>query len=343
MAEPTAYDEIQDGRLDSLESLITAEYEPPAGAQYSYPVSNQGITQEQFRTMMRAAGSGTFVQHDDTGAQVSYRLTGHGTDSETNQRNTLILKPATTTGRAETAYHGFFHVLTEAMEVPFPAVTSPTTYHVCVTYDPRLFKTTPLKIEVYPGTPPTSNGRDSIVLFKVTREPNQLLSQATISQVNPWLGHVINVWYYDHLPEPTSVEYGTMAVVINPGGTPEMYTNRGVWGWRKFTNTGEWQNLNLIGAWGHYDLHPAQYRVTASGLQFRGRAQNNGVSTLTTRFTVWPADVRPSRSFQQRVTLNPVSSEGLLAIENNGDIRLAWTNSSNLNWIFLDGITVPLD
>ena len=49
MAEPTAYDIEQDARIETIESLVTAEYQPPAGVEYSFPVANQGITQEQFR------------------------------------------------------------------------------------------------------------------------------------------------------------------------------------------------------------------------------------------------------------------------------------------------------
>src|SRR5699024_12188470 len=124
------------------------------------------------------------TQHTSDTAQNSYRLEAHASDEETNQRNTLLLRPAPSFNQAETASNGFFHVLTETMELPFPAVTSSTTYHVTVTYDPRLFKTTPLKIEVYPGPPPTTYGRDHIVLFKVQREPNQLLSQATRMPIN---------------------------------------------------------------------------------------------------------------------------------------------------------------
>ena len=338
MAEPTAYDEIQDGRLDSLESLVTAEYQPPAGAQYSYPVASQGITQEQFRTMMRAAGSGTFVQHDDTGAQVSYRLTGHGTDSETNQRNTLILKPATTTGRAETVYHGFFHVLTEAMELPFPAVTSGTTYHVCVTYDPRLFKTTPLKIEVYPGTPPTTNGRDSIVLFKVHREPNQLLSQATISQVNPWLGHVINVWSYDHLPEPTSVEYGTLAVVINPsaGQLPETYTNRGVWGWVSMSQ-GEAQPVtNLRNTWEHYPgFRPLSVHRVPGGAVLAGMIRPTGPGTISNELEMFriPSPFRPQYSTTIKAITSSTSRDTRFRMGSDGWVVKIGTESNSMGWI----------
>ena len=45
MAEPTPYDLEQDARIETIESLVTAEYQPPEGVEYSYPVANQGITQ----------------------------------------------------------------------------------------------------------------------------------------------------------------------------------------------------------------------------------------------------------------------------------------------------------
>src|SRR5690625_7224110 len=103
MAEATEYDKLQDQRLDDLESLITAEYEPPEGTEYSFPVANQGITQTQFRNMMRALGKGTITQHNSNTAQSSYRLVDHGSDAETNQRNTLLLRPAPTFNLAHTA------------------------------------------------------------------------------------------------------------------------------------------------------------------------------------------------------------------------------------------------
>src|SRR5699024_29808 len=65
MAEATEYDKLQDQRLDDLESLITAEYEPPEGTEYSFPVANQGITQEQFRLMFLGQANGMI--HGDNG------------------------------------------------------------------------------------------------------------------------------------------------------------------------------------------------------------------------------------------------------------------------------------
>src|SRR5699024_12742674 len=141
MAEPTT-EELQQQIID-LQKLITAEYPPPSGPEYSFPKANQGITQEQFRLMFLGQANGMIHGDNgvvnDPGSSTGYRyyLEGHDSDSETNQRNTLILRAGTS---AESIVEGFYHRLTEDMELPFPSVTSTTVYHVCITYDPRLFK-----------------------------------------------------------------------------------------------------------------------------------------------------------------------------------------------------------
>src|SRR5699024_9223398 len=196
MAEATEYDKLQDQRLDDLESLITAEYQPPEGTEYSFPVANQGITQDQFRLMFLGQANGMI--HGDNGTindspdSTGYRyyLEGHDSDSETNQRNTLFLRAGTS---AESIVEGFYHRLTEDMELPFPAVTTTTVYHVSITIDPRLFQTTPLKIEVYPGEPPTSQGRIHLLLHTVERKPNQLLTQATITRFRQYTAGLLSV------------------------------------------------------------------------------------------------------------------------------------------------------
>src|SRR5699024_7537899 len=112
MAEPSDYDKLQDGRLDDLESLITAEYQPPAGGQYSVSVANQRITEEQFRLMNLGQANGMI--HGDNGTindspditGYRYYPEGHDSESETNQRNTLILRAGTS---AESIVEGFYH------------------------------------------------------------------------------------------------------------------------------------------------------------------------------------------------------------------------------------------
>lgn len=343
--EPSNYDRIQDQRLDDLESLVTAEYRPPEGVEYSYPVANQGITQTQFRNMMRGLGKGTITQHDADTARNSYRLLAHASDAETNQRNTLILRPATNTGQAETASNGFFHVLTEDIELPFPSVTSTTTYHLCVTYDPRKFKTDPLKIEVYPGTPPTSEDRDHVVLFKVTRQPNQLLSQAERVPVNQWLGHVINVWSYENMPDPTHVEYGTMAVVINSkegnGGRPELYTSRGVLGWVPIRENPKVYSADLKNGWEHYTQFGGLKGSVSDGWVTLQGVIRRGAWT-TSRFANLPQPLRPS--IDSLVYAFDTQASRLLdvRIRPNGDMVFGSNPGSSPNWVVFTGVTYPL-
>src|SRR5699024_634711 len=98
MTEPSDYDKLQDGRLDDLKSLITAEYQPPAGVEYSFPVANQGTTDEQFRLMHLGQANG--MSHGDNGTindspdRTGYRyyLEGHDSQSETSLRNPRILR-----------------------------------------------------------------------------------------------------------------------------------------------------------------------------------------------------------------------------------------------------------
>ena len=344
---PSDYDlHVQNPRLDELESLITAEYQPPEGVEYSYPVANQGITQTQFRNMMRALGKGTITQHNSDTAQSSYRLEPHASDAETNQRNTLLLRPAPTFNQAETASNGFFHVLTEAMELPFPSVTSKTTYYVCVTYDPRKVKTDPLKIEVYPGTPPTSEGRDHVVLFTVTRSPNQLLSQAPIGRINHWLGNVINAWSYNELPDPTTVEYGTLAVCLIPSSErdtgPELYSSRGVHGWIPVYDE-EVVNPTLVNEWEHYSAFGAfKGRVSRGRVYLQGTIRR-GIWSSGRNIARLPRAAWPSRTCFLSVNR---SGDGVIPdirINNRGEINIsAVRDSSTPSWVNFDGVSYPL-
>src|SRR5690625_2213310 len=231
MAEATEYDKLQDQRLDDLESLITAEYEPPEGTEYSFPVANQGITQEQFRSMFLGQANGMIHGNngvindspDSTGWR--YYLDRHDSDSETNQRNTLILRAGTS---AESIVEGFYHRLTEDIELPFPPVTTKTTYYVTITYDPRDFRTNPVKIQVYPGTPPTSHDRVHVVLYKVERGPNQLLTQATVTRYRPYTAGLLSVQNRYQLPDPAAYPAGTLVVPSAEGHGVYVRQNAGL-------------------------------------------------------------------------------------------------------------------
>src|SRR5699024_11187640 len=199
--EPSDYDlYVQDPRLDSLESLISAEYEPPEGAQYSYPIANQGITQDQWQQMNLTSGDGVIITED---SEYSFRLVKHATDSETNQRHTLILKVSDNTGRNEASIAGFYFRQTEDIELPFPAVTSTTTYYVTVTYERRKFKNNPLRIEVSNNDLHRQQGQQHIVLRTLIRSAYQLSSHAPISTPRHYVSPVITEVNKSGLPAST--------------------------------------------------------------------------------------------------------------------------------------------
>src|SRR5699024_5738537 len=80
------------------------------------------------------------------------------------------------------------------------------------TYDPRDFKTNPVKIQVYPGEPPTSQGRVHLLLHTVERRPNELLTQATRTRYRPYTAGIVAVQNNTQLPNPDAYPAGTLAV-----------------------------------------------------------------------------------------------------------------------------------
>ena len=307
MAEPTQYDLQQDARItvneddvNELQRLIRAEYDPPAGAQYSYPVASQGITQDQWQQMMLSMGDGAIVTED---SEHFFRLVKHDTDAETNQRNTLIMKVAQNTGRNEASLAGFYFRQTEDIELPFPPVTSTTVYHVTVTYDPRLFKTEPLRLEVWAGEPPRAHGQRHLVLRTVRREPNQLLSQATISTLRHYVSPVITAVTEAGLPDAKDVLYGTLGIVrsrtsggnVVPG-TGQIYEARGIHGWHNLLQ-GPVENVYVHA--GNRWTGSANCRLRQGGLDvwFNVNYTGSGESGYAATMIQLPNKYRLSRSF----------------------------------------------
>ena len=307
MAEPTAYDLEQDSRIESLESLITAEYQPPEGTEYSFPVANQGITQEQFRLMHLGQANG--IIHGDNGVVNDnpnstgwrYYLDNHESDAETNQRNTKILRAGTS---AESIVEGFYHRLTEDMELPFPPVTTTTVYHVTITYDPRDFKTNPVRIQVYPGEPPTSHGRVHLLLYTLERQPNQLLTQATVTRYRPYTAGLLSVQNRNQLPDPAQYPAGT--VVIPSADGHGIYVRRN--GALEWVNPlahladapGTWYNVrNIYGPYTQDSSTPLMARHFPGGVQLAGRLRSadgfSGSLSSGRELFQLPAGMNPTR------------------------------------------------
>lgn len=316
---PSEYDLIQDGRLDDLESLITAEYQPPSGVEYSFPVANQGITQEQFRLMFLGQANGMI--HGDNGTvndspdSTGYRyyLDKHDTDAETNQRNTLILRAGTS---AESIVEGFYHRLTEDMELPFPPVTTTTVYHVTITYDPRDFKTSPLRIQVYPGEPPTSHGRVHLLLHTVERRPNELLTQATRTRFRPYTAGVVAVQNSTQLPNVDSYPAGTLAVpssneasglYVRSNTSPQRWLNTMIGPWEACTTGSNWDGIIRV-------------RRVVGGLQTVGRLQAKTNQSSGSRMFQLPSQFRMGSTYRGTI----YTTSGIRAVGVGYASDLSW-------------------
>jgi hypothetical protein len=351
MTEPTNYDLIQDGRLDALDDLVHPYYQPPGEQEYSFPVVGQGVSSEMFQQISRAAGTGVFVQHDAEGAQSPYRLTGMpGGDSETNATNQMMLRTSSVTGRSEAAIEGFFHTQLQDMPVSFPPVTTPTTYYLALTYDPRREEEEagPIRIEVHANDLPTTHGRKHIVLYTVRREPNQLLTQATTQQHKPWLGHVINVWRYNDLPDPKTVEYGTLAVVINHqkgnGGVPDLYTNRSGLGWIPILQDDKFNVTYLQNNWENYPEFGNLKGIISRGIvHLQGTVRRGewvagrNIATVTNR-------AAPAKTCFLDVRSASSTNRPDIRINQAGEIYISGTGGiSSPSWLTFDGVSYPLD
>lgn len=245
MAEEPTIEELLD-RIRHLESLVTTEPFIPDGPEYSFPTKRMGISQLQHQQMELANGDGVIISD---GSEFPYQLTGYDSDAETNEQNAMILRVSRNTGKNEARLAGFYHRMDADMVIEYPSVTKKTTYYTCITYDPRKFEDKPLYIDTYDEEPPTESGMRHILLHTITREPNQLLTDAKHEHHRHYVSPTITVTNEARLPESTDVLYGTLGVVrsrtssgtVVPG-TGMIYEARGIHGWFPLL-AGEWRNL----------------------------------------------------------------------------------------------------
>lgn len=197
-------------RVNDLEALITVTDNPVEGDEYSFPVPNYPMDQKQFQLLSLVNGNGIIDRGD-----YPYWLEGWGTDAETNQKNSLRLRVGQKHNRAEAEVAGYFHVLNEDKTVLLPAVSSTTTYRVCLTYDSRQDddRVGPVSVQVYTTEPPTTFDRINVTLYAVTREPNQLLTDAKVERFRPRTVAPIAVLRREHLPDPANVLFGSVAYI----------------------------------------------------------------------------------------------------------------------------------
>ena len=203
--------------IEELQELVGAStYEPVDGPEFSYPAVGQAVDDEMWQYITLALGSGIL---DDGGWP--YWLRKLDTDSETNSANQMRLTVATTTGNAQAVLKGFYHRLLQDMRLDFPMPLSETTYYVVLELNPLKARDPegPISVQVYPNELNTESGRQHLILWTVTRKPNQLLTDAVVTRYRPRVAPTVTVTRTEDLPDPASVLYGTVAIVYGEKDT----------------------------------------------------------------------------------------------------------------------------
>ena len=173
-------------------------------AEESFPMRDEPMTDEQWKQVTLGIGNGVLNEGGDP-----YRLTNIN-----NATNQVTVNVSTTTGLAQAIVAGFYHRLDAPVVLDVPAVTAVTTYWIVLEYSPLRLESSepPVQLKVVTSLDTTS-GRQYLVLHKIYRRPNELLTDASMRSVKPRVAPTLQVRDDTELPEPETVIRGTVAVV----------------------------------------------------------------------------------------------------------------------------------
>src|SRR5699024_8475886 len=172
-------------------------------AEQSYPVVEQPMSAGQWRSVTLGIGNGILDQ-----GGFPYRL-----KNLDNATNTGVLQAAQVERKpgSQAIVEGFYHRLDEDITLSFPAVTKRTTYYVTLQYDP-LRTDMPVQAKVVTSLD-YSQGKNYLHLYNVTREPNQLLTDAAVRMIRPRITTTSTYAYEADLPQASKVLWGSVAFI----------------------------------------------------------------------------------------------------------------------------------
>ena len=173
-------------------------------AEQSFPMRDEPMTDEQWKQVTLGIGNGVLNEGGDP-----YRLTNIN-----NATNQVTVNVSTTTGLAQAIVAGFYHRIDAPVVLDVPAVTATTNYWIVLEYSPLRLEQSepPVQLKVVTALDTTS-GRQYLVLHKIYRKANQLLTDADSRSVKPRIAPLLQVRDESELPEPETVIRGTVAVV----------------------------------------------------------------------------------------------------------------------------------
>lgn len=341
MADPTPA-ELQ-SQIDELRTAIMTEYQPPSGTEYSYPIVGQPMNDEMWQYVTLGIGSGVL----DEGGQ-PYWLR----DRE-NANNTLRITTSTTTNTAQAALRGFYHKMIQDKLFTVPGVTANTLFHFCLTYNPVGLneEAGPISLQMYAGTPPTTQGRHHILLWTLLRKPNQLLTDAEVRMIRPKITPTIAVNSESDRPDPSKVLWGTRVYCHTTGieyyATGASEETGGPTRWQKVGLVRDWTPLGLGSGYEAQGVAPA-YKVEGGYVEFRGTVRrSNGSALSTSEYVVFgwaPGLELADFNFMGNGTSGKPVSVTTVTSPSNGirDNLRHRASMTGTYWFSLDGMRVPL-
>lgn len=168
-------------------------------AEESFPTLEAPLSNEQWKSVARGFGTGVL----DEGGN-PYNLTGLD-----NASNTAVISVDSLKGYNHAIVSGYYHKMTAPETISIPAVRSTTTYYIVLQYNP--FNSNGyVKLAVLTALD-TSNSKENLVLWEVTRQPNQLLTESSRVKKRPIIVPTIVVDNPDALPHARTQLWGTRA------------------------------------------------------------------------------------------------------------------------------------
>ena len=315
-------------------------------AEYSFPVEEQPLPGAQWRSVTLGIGSGVL---DEGGAP--YRLINLD-----NATNSVTVAVDSITKYAHAILHGFYHKIDKNVPLTIPAVTTATTYYIALQLDTTRATAgdLPVKLGVHTSLDRTQD-KDYLVLHRIERQPNQLLTDATITKTDAKIAPQLMVDEYESLPDPASVLWGTTAIVRLPHEV--IYQSRGDAGGRvwlllhdtapadpEWIEYGDTSGYKWPGSGGRRGIRRGV--GAASRRELKGRIAraddsdfNTGNPTGYLMMTLSASDIpAETRSFVTDTSLTTNPGHAKVQVSGTtGEVR-AWV-SSNCKWVSLDGIS----
>lgn len=349
MAEATPESNL--ALIEELQALVSADYAAPEGPEFSYPAVGQAVDDEMWKFITLALGNGIL---DDGGEP--YYLRKLGSDSQTNSENQMRLTVATSSGNAQAVLGGFYHRLLEDMRLTFPMPLTRTVYYVTLELNPLKAKSAlgPISVQVYPNELNTESNRQHLILWTVTRDPNQLLTEATVTRYRPRVAPAITVAREEDKPDPSTVLWGSTCVVHR---TNTIYVAVGSTGEGETGGT-RWKGLDEPNAtytrpdgvykWVGHGAKPGASKIgqvvylegrLARGDRFEGQNYNEGNDYEIMNL---PPELRPKSERRFITNKDGFNSSLSSVIVVYADGRVVARPNAATAWIGLDGISYTL-